>query len=103
MQFGTELHDHTGIHFKTGPQPDLTCGSRGGHFEKWLIVEYVLPCNMLNMADKIKILVTIPTFSMSKNPNIILKLDYWHTKNYFSTWPPFTVKCVCFYIITNII
>ena len=58
----TDIRDTILIYFKMGPQPDLTSGSRGGHFEKWLIAEYVLPCNMLKMADRINILVTIPTF-----------------------------------------
>ena len=72
MEFGTNILEAILIHFKAGPQPDLTCGSCGGHFKKWPTVEYVLPCNMLNNEDRSTIMVSIPTFSMSRNPNIIL-------------------------------
>ena len=71
MTFCTHLLWPIRSYFKMGPQPDLACGGGGSHFKNgWH--EFAMPHISANNIDRKLIIVSMPMFSGSKNPNVAI-------------------------------
>ena len=71
MKFCTHLVWPIRSYFKTGPQPDLACGGGGSHFQNgWH--ECSMPHISANNIDRKLIIVSMPMFSGSRNPNVAI-------------------------------